>query len=416
MITIVGAGPGSPEYLTPEAKSAIANSRTVIGGGRILDVICLPECARRVELPSNDMAGAVIQTVKNELDAGDVTLLVSGDPGFYSLARKVTAHFGGENVSVVPGISSLQLMASRIKKSWAGASAVSLHGRKRPDISDLVKKIRHSSALVVLFGAPEDAAGHIAWLASKPELASAWAAMGWDIGLPGEKIIESPSLEELEAGSHTGRLAVLWLEKSEEPKAIEASPLSRRGVLPDEWFERRDHVPMTKEFTRSAVLSLLHPLNGANVLEIGSGSGAMTVELGRAVGASGYVVSVEISPIAAALARLNLERAGLARRVGVIEDSAPRGIPREPFNAAFIGGHGKALEAVMSECFERLEIGGRLVLTSITPDTTLRALSCMDGMGADTGFWRVHSSYGRKIGDDWLLRGNNPIDIIWGDK
>ena len=416
MITIVGAGPGTPAYLTPEAESAIAKSRTVIGGGRVLDAIHPPDAARRVELPPSGMADAVIQTVKKELEAGDVTLLVSGDPGFYSLARKVTAHFGGENVSVIPGISSLQLMASRLKKSWVGAGTVSLHGRKHPDMSDLVKKIRRSPALVVLFGAPEDAPGQIAWLASEPELASAWAAVGWDVGLPGEKIIESPSLSELDAGSHIGRLAVLWLEKSAKPEAIVPSPLNRRGVLPDEWFERRDRVPMTKEFTRSAVLSLLHPLDGANVLEIGSGSGAMTVELARAVGASGYVVSVEVSPAAAALARLNLDRAGLTRRVSVIEDSAPRGIPRESFQAAFIGGHGEALEAVMSECFERLEAGGRLALTSITPGTTSRALSRMDGMGADTGFWRVHSSLGRKTGADWLLHGNNPVDIIWGDK
>ena len=416
MITIVGAGPGTPAYLTPEAESAIANSRTVIGGGRILDAICQPGGARRVELPSSGMADAVIQTVENEMAAGDVTLLVSGDPGFYSLARKVTARFGGENVSVIPGISSLQLMASRLRKSWAGAATVTLHGRKRPDMSELVKKIRNSHALMVLFGAPGDVAGHIAWLASEPELASAWAAIGWDVGLPGEKIIESPSLSELDAVSHAGRLAVLWLEKSGEMKAVGARPPYRRGVLPDEWFERRDRVPMTKEFTRSAVLSLLRPLEGANVLEIGSGSGAMTVELARAVGASGYVVSVEHSPAAADLARLNLDRAGLARRVSVIEDTAPRGIPRESFQAAFIGGHGEALEAVMSECFERLEQGGRLVLTSITPGTTSRALSRMDGMGAGTGFWRVHSSSGRKIGADWLLHGNNPVDIIWGDK
>jgi precorrin-6Y C5,15-methyltransferase (decarboxylating) len=413
MITIVGAGPGTPEYLTPEAELAIANSRTVIGGGRILDAVHPPESARRVELPASGMADAVVQIVKNELNAGDVTLLVSGDPGFYSLAKKVAAHFGKENVSVIPGISSLQLMASRLGKSWAGTATLTLHGRKRPGMSELVKKIRNSSALMLLFGAPEGVAGHIAWLASEPELASAWAVIGWDIGLPGEKIIASRSLSELDAGSHTGRLAVLWLEKSDKRMA---EPLSRRGVLPDEWFERRDRVPMTKEFTRSAVLSLLRPLAGANVLEIGSGSGAMTVELARAVGSSGYVVSVEVFPAAAALARLNLERAGLTQRVSIIEDSAPRGIPHEPFQAAFIGGHGEALEAVMNECFDRLETGGRLVLTSITPGATSRALSCMDGMGADTGFWRVHSSFGRKISADWLLQGNNPVDIIWGDK
>ncbi|MDR1137221.1 MAG: precorrin-6y C5,15-methyltransferase (decarboxylating) subunit CbiE [Synergistaceae bacterium] len=416
MIIIVGAGPGTPAYLTPEAESAIANSRVLIGGGRILDTIRPPEGARLVELPASGMSDAVVQAVEKELSLGDVSLIVSGDPGFYSLAKKVTAHFGSERVTVIPGISSLQLMASRLRKSWAGTASVTLHGGKRPDMSGLVKKIRNSSALVVLFGAPEDVKGHIGWLASNPELASSPAAMGWDLGLPGEKIIESPSLAELDAGSYTGRLAVLWLERSEKSGEAETAPLDRMGILPDEWFERRDRVPMTKGFTRAAALSLLYPLNGANVLEIGSGSGAMTVELARAVGSSGHVSSLEISHAAAALARLNLERAGLTRRVEIVETPAPEGIPGGMFRAVFIGGHGKALEDIMSECFKRLETEGRLVLTSITPDTTARALSFMDDMGAGVGFWRVHSSFGRKIGAEWVLQGNNPVDIIWGDK
>jgi precorrin-6Y C5,15-methyltransferase (decarboxylating) CbiT subunit len=283
-------------------------------------------------------------------------------------------------------------------------------------MSALVEKMRTSSALMLLLGASGDVESQIEWLASNTELACAWAAIGWDLGLRDEKIIESPSLAELDVRSHTGRLAVLWLERKEMPENTVPSMSSRMGVLPDEWFERREGVPMTKAFTRSVVLSLFFPLDGAKVLEIGSGSGAVTVELARAVGASGYVFSLENSSAAAALAGLNLERAGLKSRAEIIEETAPGGIPEESFRAAFVGGHGGALEDVARVCFERLEAGGRLVLTSITPGTTSRALSCMDAMGARTGFWRAHSSFGRKAGADWMLQGNNPVDIIWGDK
>ena len=189
-----------------------------------------------------------------------------------------------------------------------------------------------------------------------------------------------------------------------------------RGVLPDEWFERTDGVPMTKASSRAVVISLLNPLDGVNILEIGSGTGAMTVELARSAGFSGRVTSVEISQAAARMTRGNVERAGLTERVGVIEGRAPGDIPEGRYGAVFVGGHGPELEPIMRRCFEFIEPGGRMVLTSITPRTTSVALECFEEFAADIGFWRIHSSSGRRAASDWLLIGNNPLDIIWGDK
>ncbi|MDR1915030.1 MAG: precorrin-6Y C5,15-methyltransferase (decarboxylating) subunit CbiT [Synergistaceae bacterium] len=190
----------------------------------------------------------------------------------------------------------------------------------------------------------------------------------------------------------------------------------RRGVVADEWFERNDTVPMTKAPVRSMVVSLLSPLEGASVLEIGSGTGAMCVDLARAVGSEGHVASIEVSPLALDITRKNLNRADLAERVELIAGKAPGHIPKELFQAVFIGGHGEALEVIIGECLDRLDNGGRIVVTAITPRTTSRTLSCMEGLGIDVGFWRVHSSAGRRTASDWLLQGNNPIDVIWGDK
>ena len=192
--------------------------------------------------------------------------------------------------------------------------------------------------------------------------------------------------------------------------------LHGRGMIPDEWFERAERIPMTKGVVRSLIISLMTPLDGANVIEIGSGTGAMTVELARAVGENGRVASVEISPLAAGLTRGNVERAGLGGRVVLVEGRAPRHIPMEMFGAAFIGGHGEELESIMGTCLDRMDPGGRLVLTSITPRTTSRALAYLESMGVGVGFWRIHSSVARKIDSEWLLMGDNPVDIIWGDK
>jgi precorrin-6Y C5,15-methyltransferase (decarboxylating) CbiT subunit len=188
-----------------------------------------------------------------------------------------------------------------------------------------------------------------------------------------------------------------------------------RGVADDSWFERAPGIPMTKAPIRALILSLLAPLSGASVLEIGTGTGAMTVELLRA-SAAGFVTSIDVSAEASDLAGRNIARAGLASRARLIVGRAPEDMPPGPFDAVFIGGHGQALEAIITSCWDRLAPGGRVLLSSITPSSTLRSLACFDGIGAPAGFWRAHTSCGGRVGSEWLLIGNNPIDFIWGDR
>jgi len=192
--------------------------------------------------------------------------------------------------------------------------------------------------------------------------------------------------------------------------------IARKGILPDEWFEREDGTPMTKGFTRSVIMSLLNPLDGASVLEIGSGTGAVTVELARSVGGGGRVTSVEILHAAASLARRNVERSGLSGHARLIEGRAPDDIPEAKYDAVFIGGHGGELESIMRSCFGMMKTDGRMILTSVSPGTTSVALSVMEEMTPSVGFWRAQASAGRRIRSDWLLVGNNPVDVIWGDK
>ena len=151
-------------------------------------------------------------------------------------------------------------------------------------------------------------------------------------------------------------------------------------------------------------------------MEIGSGTGAMTVELARAAGECGRVSGIESSRAALELTRRNISRAGFTERVELTEGRAPETMPEGRYDAAFVGGHGERLEDILSAVWECLELGGRMLLTSITPRTTARALEYIGGATSATGVWRAHSSYGRPSGGDWMMLGSNPVDFIWGDK
>ncbi len=219
-ISIVGVGPGTSDHITPEAACALASAGVLVGSGRMLDALrqlgaISPE-ARYVALPASGMADAVTGALEVALcDAAGagVALVVSGDPGFYSLARKVTRHFGRERVRAIPGISSLQLMACRLGRSWVDVATATLHGRDCPDANTLVRKWETSEALVLLLGASDDAVAQMKALAGNETLGGAWAAVGWDLGLPKEQVFEARTLRELTRCPYVGRLALLWLEK-----------------------------------------------------------------------------------------------------------------------------------------------------------------------------------------------------------
>ncbi len=89
------------------------------------------------------------------------------------------------------------------------------------------------------------------------------------------------------------------------------------------------------------LLHLLARLVGARrVLEVGTLAGYSTIWLARALPRDGQLVTLELSPEYAAVARANLERAGLASiaevRVGPAADTLPTLAGEPPFDLVFI--------------------------------------------------------------------------------
>lgn len=88
-------------------------------------------------------------------------------------------------------------------------------------------------------------------------------------------------------------------------------------------------------------LHLLARIAGARrVLEIGTLGGYSTIWLARAMGAYGRVVTIEAEPANAAVARVNLERAGVAGRVDILLGRGTDVLPTldggDPFDLVFI--------------------------------------------------------------------------------
>ncbi len=125
-ITVIGIGPGSPDYLPPIAARAIARAPVLVGGGRALAAFAPP--GRETYTLGKDIAGALAY-IGRRLENSDVAVLVSGDPGFHSLLPALGRAFGPDRIDVIPGVSSLQLAFARLAVPWQDAVLVSLHGR-----------------------------------------------------------------------------------------------------------------------------------------------------------------------------------------------------------------------------------------------------------------------------------------------
>ena len=126
-ITVVGIGPGDPAYLLPQARAAIHDARVLVGGRRTL--AGLAPAGVRTHAIGADIA-EVLTFIRDALRDDDVVVMVSGDPGYYSMLDALRRTFPPEQLAVIPGISSIQFAFARLALPWHDARLLSFHGRE----------------------------------------------------------------------------------------------------------------------------------------------------------------------------------------------------------------------------------------------------------------------------------------------
>ena len=119
ILSVVGTGPGSLDYLIPEARKEIESADIIIGYKTYLELIDELIVGKRV------VASAMMQEVERVNQAFDlaeegkhVALVSGGDPGIYAMAGLVyeiaAARECGVQVRVVAGIAALNSCAERL--------------------------------------------------------------------------------------------------------------------------------------------------------------------------------------------------------------------------------------------------------------------------------------------------------------
>lgn len=395
-VTLIGMGSGQPENLTLQGLAALRQADLILGARRLLAVLPAGCTENRAAAYRPDEVAELLQTSGTE----NAVLVYSGDTGFYSGASSMMEKLEalGVRARVLPGLSSIQLLAAALGRPWQGWNLVSAHGRT----CDPVAECMQGRPTFFLTGGSEDPATLCAQLAAEG-FGDVQGVVGQCLGTPEEKLFRG-SVKELAAGRFNS-LSVLLVE------AAEVLPRRAPG-LPDEAFERGD-VPMTKQEVRAAVLAKLAVRPEDILWDVGAGTGSVSVELALAA-PRGRVYAVECRPEGCALIKANREKFR-TRNLVLVEGLAPAALSDLPApDAVFIGGSKGSLAAIVDAALDK-NPDARICVSAIALETLSAAVAALTAKGRTVQVSQIAVSRAKAVGGLHLMMAQNPIYLITGE-
>lgn len=400
-ITLTGMGMGNKGTLTIDGLCAIEEAELVIGTGRLLETAGSITNMAYKEIYNAYDAGLIYKYIKEHPQYAKIVILLSGDTGFYSGAKRleeVLSGLHGYNLKVIPGISSVVYLAARLKMDWQDIKLISLHGR----VQNVIAAIKNNKRTFVLLGAKDS----IAWLAGlciQYGLLDVIFHIGRNLGYNDEEII-SGSPSDFTMYINNGFLYCIIIENPSAGRSIVT-----HGI-PDSQFIR-GNVPMTKEEIRVISVSKLHLVKDAVVYDIGAGTGSVAAECAR-VAYNGRVYAIEKNNNAASLIEQN-KLLHSAFNLEVVNGTAP-GILEglEPPTHVFIGGSSGKLSQIIDSVFAK-NSNVRIVINAVTLETIAEVERIIkEKENLKTDITCVTVSKARALGNYHLMEALNPVWII----
>lgn len=389
-VTLIGCGCGM-ESLTVEAAVAVEQAELLIGADRLLAPWQgTKPCLEAVR--AQDIAAAIENHSEKE-----ICVLFSGDSGFYSGARLLLPLLR-EEPALLPGVSSLQLFAARLKEPWQSWRLCSAHGVS----CDPVYAVCGGRPVFFLTGGETGPAALCRKL-TEAGLGFLKIAVGENLGGEEEHVRRVTAAEARDESF--APLSVMLAEAA--PRMAPRAP-----GLPDDCFERTEKIPMTKQEIRAAALAKLAVGPEDACWDVGAGTGSVGIELALQAKA---VWAVERNEAALAVAERNRKKLG-AWNLRLVAGTAPESLRNLPApDAVFVGGSGGQLREILA-CVHTANPAARICVSAIALETLQIALSTLKELGYETEICQVGVSRGRSAGELTLMLAQNPVWLITGKR
>ena len=134
-INVVGLGPGNIKYLSTAGIDCIKEAEIVVGSTRQLSDL-KTIISEKQEIYILGKLSELIAYLKENIEK-KITIIVSGDTGYYSLVPYLSKNLSKDILNIIPNISSYQYLFSKIGENWQNFRLASVHGRE----FDYVKNI-----------------------------------------------------------------------------------------------------------------------------------------------------------------------------------------------------------------------------------------------------------------------------------
>lgn len=405
-IVLAGVGMGTDGGMTQEVRSAVEQADYLLGAKRMIR-----DFTPRVEKKPYYMAKQIIpyliqvQQSHAALEQKKVVILFSGDSGFYSgcpaLYEAIQDACGNGSldavVQILPGISSVAYLASRVGVSYQDAAILSMHGKK---LYHLARCVRQERKTFLLVSGVEDI-HEIGQKLTDAGLLGCTVIAGYQLSYPEEEILRL-SPETCMECTKEGLYICLILNPDAEPAPVTHG-------MPDSTFIR-DKVPMTKEEVREVSICKLHLQDGAIVYDVGSGTGSIAMEM-AALSDSIYVYAIERKPEATALIKRNRKQLGL-ENITIVEAEAPEGMDDLPAPThAFIGGSGGNLKEILEVLYKK-NPAMRVVINAISMETICEMRDVLTAFPIEQEeIVQMQVSRASLAGSYHLMKAENPVWI-----
>ena len=373
---IIGIGEDGVAGLSSDARQALEQAETIIGGDRHHQLA--PNItAERLSWPHP------FDALIDEITARRGTRLVilaTGDPLWYSVGARIAQAVPAAEITFHPQLSAFQWASARMGWSLADVETLTAHGRP----AEQVIPYFWPGARLLILTAGAETPGQIARLLADRGYGQSEMTVLGSLGGLSESLHNATA--ETWAATDPAETLPAFNTLAVHCIGSPDTPLPRTPGLPDDAFTHDGK--LTKRTVRAATLARLMPARGEVLWDIGTGCGSVAIEWMRAA-RDACAVGIDPNPKRLEMARANAQSLGTPR-LALIEGTAPQALDDIPTptgtqtdlrrpNAVFIGGG--LSEAVFGPCWEALPKGGRLVANAVTleSEATLLALHARHG-------------------------------------
>ena len=396
-VSIIGIGPGSKNLMTKEASDDLQNADCVIGARRMIEAVLRQGQASYEAIAPGDIAAFIHE----HREFMDYAVVMSGDTGFFSGTKKLLPLLDGCSVRVLPGISSLSYICSRLGRSYDDIKIVSLHGREHDIVSDVSRNEK-----VFALTAGKTGVNDICQSLIEAGYGDVVISVGERLSYPEERISTGTAAQL--TGNEFDPLSVVLIENNHPDRIV------THGIEDDEFIRNEDGkavVPMTKSEVRSVALSKLQLTSHSICWDIGAGTGSVAIEMALQA-ESGHVYAIERRSDAISLLNKNMKHFHV-HNMSIIEGVAPADCSDLPAPThAFIGGSSGNMKDIIELLVEK-NPDVRIVATAVTLESVAELAGCMNMLCfSEKNVVSMNIARDRKAGSYHLMTAQNPIYIF----